>query len=338
MGRRSGSDSATKAIGLFLERSIWAQAELARELDLTTEATRSVLRSLCEAQIPLSSERHGPQVYWKLEEGWLAGSVRIRKALLPEFYALILSAPRGPGRERFLRELLAAGGWGEKAVDAIVPATMPDEVDRQLRALLDSVRRRQCLAIKYHSQNSGDLSWRDVSPQLVEHAGTPRVIAWCHRSGALKVFRVDRIQDTATRPAVVFRETPRAEIEEFQRGGVNGYRGAARVPFWFEVRRSERWIEDNLPAMFTFKKTVSGDRMRVEGEVAGHLVLARFVASLGAHVMGMDPALAEAVREVAEGALEAARAALNAGSVTTIGDDAAGRIGVIHLRRFARKR
>ncbi|MBK6534542.1 MAG: WYL domain-containing protein [Deltaproteobacteria bacterium] len=155
-------------------------------------------------------------------------------------------------------------------MDAIVPATTPDEVDQHLRALLDSVRRRQCLAIKYHSQNSGDLSWRDVSPQLVEHAGTPRVIAWCHRSGALKVFRVDRIQqdDDAARGGVSGRR-PRAEIEEFQRGGVNGYRGAARVPFWFEVRRSERWIEDNLPAMFTFKKTVSGDRMRSRARSRG---------------------------------------------------------------------
>ena len=95
MGRRSGSDSATKAIGLFLERSIWVQAELARELGLTAAATRAVLRSLCEAQVPLTSERHGPQVYWRLADGWLAGSVRVRKALLPEFYALILSAPRG---------------------------------------------------------------------------------------------------------------------------------------------------------------------------------------------------------------------------------------------------
>ncbi|MBK6534543.1 MAG: hypothetical protein IPF99_34815 [Deltaproteobacteria bacterium] len=62
------------------------------------------------------------------------------------------------------------------------------------------------------------------------------------------------------------------------------------------------------------------------------------MASLGAHVMGMDPALAAAVREVAEGALEAARAALNAGSVTTIGDDAAGRIALIDLRMVGRKR
>ncbi len=338
MGRRSASDSATKVIGLFLERSSWVQSELARELDLTTEATRGVLRALCDAQIPLTSERHGPQVLWKLEEGWLAGSVRIRKALLPEFYALILSAPRGPGRERLVRELLSAGGWGEKAVDTIVPATMPDDLDRHVRALLDALRRRQCLAIKYHSQNSGDLSWRDVSPQLLEHASTPRMIAWCHRSGALRVFRIDRIQDTTPRPVTVFRETPRTEIEEFLRGGVDGYRSSARVPFWFEVRRSERWIEDNLPSMVTSRKTVSGDRLRVEGEVAGHLVLARFIASLGAHVTGMDVALAAAVREVAKGALEAAERALNAGAVPSIDDDVRGRIALMEVRKVARKR
>jgi WYL domain len=338
MGRRGASDSAMRAIGLFLERSVWVQAELARALGLTTDATRAVLRSLCDAQVPLRSERRGPQVQWRLDEAWLAGSVRISKAMLPEFYALILSTPRAPGRERFVRELLAGGGWSEKAVDAIVPATMPDEVDRHARALLESVRRRQCLAIKYHSQSSGDLSWRDVSPQLVEHAGTARVIAWCHRSAALKVFRIDRIQDSAARPALVFRETPRAEVEDFLRGGVNGYRGAVRVPFWFEVRRAERWIEDNLPSMVTFTKSVRGDRVRVEGEVAGHLVLSRFVASLGGHVLAMDPGLAAAVRDVAEGALAAANAALNAGSVPSIHDDAPGRIALIDVRRVARKR
>lgn len=326
MGRRSGPESGARAIGLFLERPIWVQSELAAELGLTVEATRSVLRSLQDAQIPLTSERKGPRVEWTLKEGWLAGSVRITKARLPEFYALVLSAPRAPGRERFLRQMLAAGGWSDKAVDAVVPAEMSDKVDGYLRTILEAAQRRQCLRIRYWSQHSGDLSWRDVSPQRVENDGTPRVIAWCHRSGELKVFRVDRIEDAAPRPAAVFREVDDATIEEFRRGGVNGYRNTERVAFWFEFRIADRWIKDNLPSMVTSEQEQRGEVLRIAGEVAGLTILARYVAGIGEHVTGMDLGLAAAVRAVAQGALDAATRALNADAVSSNDVDAVARI------------
>lgn len=340
MGRRGAAESVVKALGLLLERPRWRQAELARELELSTPAARKLLHEM-SASMDLTSERDGAHVYWTLSDAWLSDGLRVARADLPVFFTVALAGRRGPRGDAFVRKCLVACGWGEAAADAVSVDAVDESAERHRRLLVDAQRLRRAVRIHYHAQNTGDLEWKVVSPQQIDERGTPTLVAWSHERDALRTFRLDRIIAAALHPTTPFHAVSSSELDEFARGAVDGFRSDARTPFWFTVRTEARWVRDNLPRLDTVRVTTVDDALRVEGEVASVAVLARFVVGIGPHVVAMDPALATAVRDIALAAAHAAKGSLNGGSVESISTTSKRQIGAgdgVHAPDTKRRR
>ena len=54
MGRRAGAESAVAVIAAFYRRQRWRQAELAREVGISSEALGTVMRKLQDRSLPLT--------------------------------------------------------------------------------------------------------------------------------------------------------------------------------------------------------------------------------------------------------------------------------------------
>ena len=64
-----------------------------------------------------------------------------------------------------------------------------------LRDLRSAISRRRQIEIEYYSQGRDVMTVRTVDPaRLLSHDGVWYLFGWCHRAGAERVFRVDRIR------------------------------------------------------------------------------------------------------------------------------------------------
>lgn len=92
---------------------------------------------------------------------------------------------------------LSLGSGEESAVDHIdvclgqAPAETLDDLRR-------AIRTRRQIEIEYYSQGRDAMTSRAVDPaRLSSHDGAWYLFGWCHRAGAERVFRVDRIRTLA---------------------------------------------------------------------------------------------------------------------------------------------
>ena len=97
-------------------------------------------------------------------------------------------------------------------------------------------------------------------------------------------------------------------MEAILNQSVDGFHRGEAVRCSFFVREPEsRWVERNLPGSLGVPEKVTGG-LRFSATTAGVLRLARYVVGLGAAARAETPELAELVRELARGALEASGA------------------------------
>ena len=89
---------------------------------------------------------------------------------------------------------LSLGSTGTSAVDHIdvCLGQAPSETLDDLRRAIGGRRR---IEIEYYSQGRDEMTRRAVDPtRLSSHDGAWYLFGWCHRAGAERVFRVDRIR------------------------------------------------------------------------------------------------------------------------------------------------
>jgi predicted DNA-binding transcriptional regulator YafY len=193
MGQRSRTETIAAIMATLLARRSWAQAELAREVDVGTETLRKVLGELRAAGVPLECERDHPHVYWSLPKNWFPGGVLFKQEFVPELLRQLRRLPRSQARERLLAVVVEQLPAREKAaaVAPVLSREASEHEERQVPIVEDAATRRVPLFMRYYTASRRQQSERYVSVHLVEVGPPARFIATCHRNGDLRWFRVE---------------------------------------------------------------------------------------------------------------------------------------------------
>ena len=314
MGRRSGFETIARIFVAFLQQQTWRQTDLARECELSTKALRARLLDLVGAGVPLQREKEHPHVYWSVPHSWFPSGTALAAADVSLVVRLVARLPRSREREKVLGQLL--GG---------LPAAGQHEANRQeeqsksgvLATLEDCSAQNVAGRIDYFSASRGDQAVRHVSIHRVLYGDDVRFLATCHRDGALKLFRLDRVLTARPDPNEPCRPAVDEKVEEHLRASFAGFHGGGSpVPFSFVVRWPEgRWVLKNLPEAMAVDHLSSSARL--SGATAGLDVLARFVVGLGDMAQVETDELRDRVLLLAQGSLRsnAAVRKLNGGAV-----------------------
>ncbi|HYJ77684.1 MAG TPA: WYL domain-containing protein, partial [Actinomycetes bacterium] len=201
--------------------------------------------------------------------------------------------------ERTRAKLEAAAGDSAAASEAVAV-----EVVRRPGPLADvreALARDRRVHLTYFVPSRDETTERDVDPvRLLMVDGRWYLEGWCHRAEEVRLFRLDRIEaltvlEVATEP----REVPPRDLRE----------GLFRpspddTVVTLELDPGARWIVDYYPVESV--EELPGEHLLVRLRAADDRWLRNLVLRLGGDARVLDPpALAEAVRERAEEALEA---------------------------------
>ena len=297
----------------FLERRTWTQADLARATGLRREALRNVLRELRDGGMPLESEKDHPHVYWRVRKDWYPGGVLFKAEDVPELVRRLFHLPRSKGRDRLLAIVTdQMPARGKLTAAAPIVSRSPTESEEQYLPLVEEAAARKVpLSMKYlTASRSGKPSDRHASVHLIEVGPPARFIATCHRNHELRWFRVDGIVRAHVDDAQKFRDCDAAHLAAFRKESLDGFKGPGPVvECSFFVREPESaWVANNLLDGMQVESLHGG--IRVSVETSALVPLARFVVRLGDAARPETRALAEAIVELARGALDQAEAVL----------------------------
>ncbi len=313
MGRRTRTASVAAVLAAFLtRRTWWAQAELARRVDLSTEALRKLLLELEVSGLPLENRKEHPHVYWRMGKDWYPGGVLFKEEHVPDLLRQLTHVPAGKSRDKLLGILMdQLPAHGKLTAKAPVVSRAASETEEQYVPIIeDAAAKKLAVQMRYVTASHGGISSRHVSVHVVEIGPPARFIATCHRNGDLRWFRIDGIARAHVDEHEKFRSFTREEVEAFRAASLDGYKGEGRpVAYSFFVRAPEsNWVPNNLLDGMRVETLPGGIRVNIETSAV--LRLARFVVALGAAARPENEVLAEAVAELAQGALEQAQAAL----------------------------
>jgi proteasome accessory factor C len=199
---------------------------------------------------------------------------------------------------RALAKIEAAAG---EHLAAPVAVRSPGNADR-VQQLRDVVERRRALRITYYSATRDETADRVVDPmRVLVVAGRGYLEAWCRRAGAVRLFRVDRVDASVEldEPAVI----PAHAVPTDIAAGL--FRASADLPLvTLRVARGARWITEYYPCEEV--RPEAGETWLVSLRASDLGWARRLVLGLGPAVAVIGPPeLAEAVRAEARAALDA---------------------------------
>lgn len=335
MGKRGRTESVTGVLAAFLQQKRWSQAELARELELSVEAVRKILRDLASNGVPLTPRAERPQVYWTLRKDWFPGGVFFKDADVPELLRQLRRLPRSKARTRLLEVLLEQlPARGRLAASPLVVSRALSELEERFVPVIeDAAARKLPVLMKYSSASSRRNSDRHASVHLLDTGPPARFIATCHQNGCLRWFRVEGIFHARVDETEPFRHCSASDVEAFRAASLDGFKGdGPPVEYSFFVREPEAsWVANNLLEGMRVESRHGG--ICVSIKTSAHVRLARFVVSLGGAARPQDRALAQAVAEIARDALEQARSVLDSPEET--GTSSGGSEAPVRLRSDA---
>jgi len=306
VGQRSTTETVIGIYQAFLARPTWKQADLARELSISTEALRRVLLELQSRGMPLESETERPHVYWSVPKNWFPGSVAFKQEEVPELLRQLRRVPHGQGRARLLG--LVLDRFPHAPASVVVTREPSPEEERYLSVIEDAGSRRSSLQMRYLTAGRVDEGTRHASVHKVLFGPPARFVATCHRDGKLKTFRADGVLDARLDAREPFRPVDDAALEAYLKESLDGFHeGGPAETHSFLVRSPEaRWVKKNLvPGMVSER---AGEGIRVTVTTSALTVVARFVVGLGAAATPETPGLTREVAALARGALEAIEA------------------------------
>ena len=310
MGQKSSTETVVAVIQAFLQRRTWSQVELAREVDVGVAALRKRLLELEARGFPLVREDDPPHVFWSVPKDWFPGGVLFTAPDALELLRHLGRLPRSAGRDRFIRRILDAAPRQERSArgerEVVIAPSATEGEQSYLPVVEDAAIRKVPLECKYFTVSRGALEWRHLSVQRVLVGPPARLLAVCHRDGALKWFRLENVQTARLDPTDHYRAADPAQVEAVIAESLDGFhQGGAPARCAFVVSGPEsRWTERNLLPSMTVEPVPGG--LRVVTTTAGVLRLARYVVGLGGVTRIETPELRAAVRELARGALESA--------------------------------
>ncbi len=306
MGQRSQTETLAGIYQAFLQRRTWKQKDLAKALEIGVEALRKILLELRENGMPLDREEDHPHVYWSVPKDWYPSSVLFRREEVPDLLRQLRRVPHGQGRARLLELVLSRLPAGTPtSAGAVVARETSAHEEEYLGVVEDAANRRVVLYMRYFTASRGAAGDRHVSVHRVLVGPPARFVATCHRSAAVKTFRVDGIMSARLDENEPYRATDDAIVDDFCKASLDGFHnGGAPKPFSFFVRNPEaRWVKNNLLDGMAGEDLPDGLRVVTHTTALGRL--ARFVVGLGAAAVPETPALADEVTMLARGALAA---------------------------------
>lgn len=313
MGQRSSTETVVAIVQAFLQRRTWSQAELARHVGVAVPALRKRLNELTTSGFPLDREEDHPHVFWSVPKDWFPGGVVFSGEEVPDLLRQLAHLPRGAARDRLLAKVIESAprraSLAAPAAALVTRTSSPSE-ESWLPLCEDAAARRTALRVRYFTASRGAIEWRHVSVQRVVVGPPARLVALCHRSGALKWFRVDNVLGAVLDHHEPFRGADAGAVEAFLATSLDGFHaGGAPTRCAFFVRDPEaRWVQSSL--LDPMRSEVVPGGIRVTVETSAPLVVARFVVALGAAARAETPELRAHVAELARGSLEAQDAPL----------------------------
>ena len=299
-------------LAALFTRKTWRQSELAKEVDLSTEALRKLLKELQAAGVPLEQQADHPHVYWSAPRTWFPGGVLFEQKHVPELFRLLRRLPETKAREALLSvitEQLPARTRQQAPAD-LVTRSASEQEEQHVPVIEDAAARKVPVRMKYLSGGRGPVVERHASVHLVDVGPPVRFIATCHRSGALRTFRIDNIVSVRPDEGEAFRSCDPTEAASYRAASLDGYKGAGDpiASSFFVHDPDAGWVANNVLDGMRVETVHGGIRIHVETSAIERL--ARFVVSLGAAARPETRELAEAVADLALGALEQARLAI----------------------------
>lgn len=286
-------------------------AEAAGDLDVTQKQLREDLELLWMCGLP----GYGPGDLIDLAfDGdsisvtYDAGIDRPLRLTPDEALALVVAlrmlaeTPGIGGRDAISRALAKVEHAAGDLADAPVAVRLPGNNDR-LQDFRAIVERRHALRITYYTATRDESSDRVVDPMRVLVVGGRGYLeAWCRRAGAVRLFRVDRIDASEELPEAA-RVPAQARPTDVRTGAI--FQPSPELPLiTLRVGRGERWITEQYPCEDVAKD--SGDHWTVSMRATDLEWARRFVLGLGPGVTVLYPLeLATAVGDEARAALRA---------------------------------
>lgn len=329
VGKKGRTESVTKVLAALFRRKTWRQAELAREVELSTEALRKLLRELQADGVPLEQETEHPHVYWSAPKTWFPGGVLFEQKDVPALLQQLRRLPKTQARDRLLGvvvEQLPARSRNEP-IAPVVTRSVTEHDEQYVPIIEEAGARKIAVWVKYLTRGRGSVAERHASVHLVDAGPPARFIATCHRTGELRTFRVDNILSARLDPREPFRECDAEKVSAYRAAGLDGFTGAdTPIACSFFVRDPEaRWVGNNLLEGMRVEALPGGIRVLIETNAIERL--SRFVVGLGAAARPETRELAAAVIDLARGALDQALAAVaKPGEAPAVGEREAGRL------------
>lgn len=214
---------------------------------------------------------------------------------------MLAETPGLADRDAVNRALVKIENAAGDLADPPVAVKLPGGSDR-LAAISDALQRRRALRITYYTAARDETSERVVDPmRVLVVSGHAYLEAWCRRTEAVRMFRVDRI-DAMTELDVPAAPPPQARPADLREGI---FRPAADLPLvTVRVGRSARWITEYYPCERVSRD--AGEQWLVSLRVTDLDWARRFVLGLGPDAVAVaPPELVAAVRDRASSALQA---------------------------------
>jgi WYL domain len=303
VGRKSAVKTVSAILSAIERQHTWRQPDLAREVGVTVPSLRKHLLELAEI-LPLDDRKIGQEVEWSLPHGWEANGLRIQLDTVWKIVRVAAHAPKSRARDELLSWLLRKNPKFP-SLRRIEADIYSEREEKRLPLVEEAAMKRTVLGMQYFSEA---MRQRNVSVQRVLTQRPARFVAYCHLRKGLRMFRVDRIQSAWLEREAAFVDVAEVDVSALVKRAVDGFAGGAdhaESECAFTVRDPEaRWVRDNLPTGMRVEEARDGG-IRVSAHGGALLVVARFVVGLGEAACAETEALAIAVRNIAEGALEA---------------------------------
>ncbi|MEQ9496828.1 MAG: WYL domain-containing protein [Deltaproteobacteria bacterium] len=311
MSRGKSIATIVKIIEAFSDQRTWKQADLRRHVSVSMDTLRATLDALSEGGWAFEREHEHPHVYWSLPQDAFGGGVVLRREDTITSLRLLRRLRPGDARDRLIDKLVrCVPSTSHDLVENVLHPVSESEQEGVREAIEDAMDRGEAIDVRYYSSHRGDLAWRTLSVLRVVQGPAVRVVAVCHRTDALRWFRMDRIA-MYREASEAFRPRDGDIVEAFLAASVDGFHdGSEPTEVAFFVRAPEaNWVGSNLPPPLVATRVEGG--ILVEGRVAGLFGVARFVVGLGEAAEVRTPALAELVADIAAGALANANRAFD---------------------------
>jgi predicted DNA-binding transcriptional regulator YafY len=308
VGQRTPTETLFGIVAAFVDQRTWSQSELARRLETTTETIRRRLGELKAGGFKLERSEEPPYVYWSVPKDWFPGVLPFKADEARDLLRLLGRARPSELRERLYTVVVSRLSNLGQAIEIDpeaprAPAVRDDE-ERWLSIVEDAHTKKSALKMRYFTASRRHESWRHVSVHRIDSGPRTHFIATCHTANALRRFRLSNVLEARLDPGEKVRGAAPDALVRFDEQSFGGFRQEGPVVSCsFVVRDPESaWVARNLPDDRIQNEAIGGG-MRFRIDTSALTMLARFVVGLGDAARPESAELAEAVANLARGAL-----------------------------------